>query len=361
MDAITRGAASLSAGATDAADTRPILVVPYFWIGDFVRAHTAVKLLNTRFPGRPVDVLTTALTLPLVDYMAGVRNGIVCDFPHGRLALAARRNVARSLRAEGYGSAIVLPRTLKAALVPYLAGIPERTGFFGEGRLILLNDLRWGERKLERMIDRIVALTLPPRASLPTTYPPPSLTVPTTEVAAWRARRDLLDSRPVVALCPATVGPGRRWPITHYAELARRLAADGTLIWVLGGPDERPLAMQIALAAGAAVYDLTGPDLREAVLALKAADAAVANDSGLLHVAAAVGAPAVGIFGPTLPTTNGPLNPIAAKIEPSIERCTTCGQAGCTRLDHRRTADVRVEQVLEAVRDVVNRAGRSRA
>ena len=243
-----------------------------------------------------------------------------------------------------------MPRTLKAALVPCLAGIPERTGFFGEGRPILLNDLRWGERKLERMVDRMVALTLPAGAALPASYPLPALTVSAEEVAAWRAHRELLDDRPIVALCPATVGPGRRWPIAHYAELARRLAADGVVVWVLGGPEDRPLAMKIALAGGAAVRDLTGPDLRDAVLALKAADAAVANNSGLLHVAAALAAPVVGIFGPTRPITHGPLNPIPAAIEPSLAVCATCGQPGCQRLDHRRTDDIPVEPVLDAVR-----------
>jgi lipopolysaccharide heptosyltransferase II len=359
MDAVT-DAVRPSGAASATADTRPILIVPYFWIGDYVRVHTAVKLLNARFPARPVDMLTTALTAPLADYMAGVRKAIPCDFPHGALALGARREVARRLRGEGYGSAIVMPRTLKAALAPYLAGIPERTGFFGEGRFLLLNDVRWDERKHTRMVDRMVALTQAPSAPLPAAYPLPSLSVSADAAAAWRTHRELGDDRPIVALCPATVGPGRSWPIARYAELARRLAADGARIWVLGGPDDRPLAMKIALAGGAAVRDLTGPDLRDAILALKAADAAVANDSGLLHVAAAVGARVVGIFGPTGPVTHGPLNPLAAAIEPRLAVCATCGQAGCRRLDHRRTDDVPVEPVLDAVRAILNAASRSR-
>ena len=135
-------------------DTRPILIVPYMWIGDFVRCHTVAKLLRARFPRRPVDMLTTALTLPLIDYMPGVRKGIISDLPRGRLALAKQWDLAKRLRAEGYGSVLVMPRTWKSALAPFLAGIRERTGFIGEGRLILLNDLRFGERKLDRMIDR---------------------------------------------------------------------------------------------------------------------------------------------------------------------------------------------------------------
>ncbi len=189
------GCGAVSA-TTDAADTRPILIVPYFWIGDYVRVHTAVKLLNARFPARPVDMLTTALTAPLADYMSGLRKAIPCDFPHGALALGARRDVARRLRAEGYGSAIVMPRTLKAALAPWLAGIPERTGFFGEGRFALINDVRRGERKHTRMVDRMVALTQPIGAPLPASYPQPSLAVSADAAAAWRARRELGDDRP---------------------------------------------------------------------------------------------------------------------------------------------------------------------
>jgi lipopolysaccharide heptosyltransferase II len=356
MDATEETAATSPAQAAPPLDTRPILIVPYMWIGDFVRCHTAVRLINARFPDRPVDMLTTARTLPLIDYMPGVRKGIVSDLPRGRLALAKQWELARRLKAEGYGSALVMPRTWKSALAPFLAAIPKRTGFAGEGRLVLLNDLRWGERRLERMIDRKVALTLPGGTALPASSPLPSLVVPAAEVSAWRARRALSESR-VVALCPATVGPGRRWPVDRYGELARALVEDGIAVWVLGSPDDRPLATEIAKAGGSAVRDLTGEDLRDAVLALAAADAAVANDSGLLHVAAALDTPAVGIFGPSRPHLTGPLNPLAAAVEPSQAVCPTCGRKDCTRLDHRRTEDIPVEPVLEAVRRTLERAG----
>jgi heptosyltransferase-2 len=287
--------------------------------------------------------------------MPGVRKGVVAELPRGRLALARQWELAKRLRAEGYGSVLVMPRTWKSALAPFLAGIPERTGFLGEGRFLLLNDVRLGERKLERMIDRKVTLALPAGAALPSPLPLPQLQVPAAAAGQWRTARSLT-AAPAVALCPATVGPGRSWPIARYAALAQRLAADGNAVWVLGSADDRPLAMKIALAGGPAVRDLTGPDLREAVLALKAADAAVANDSGLLHVAAATGTPVVGIFGPSRPHLTGPLNPIAAAIEPDVACCTVCGTPGCTRLDHRRTTDIPLEPVLAAVRGALGAA-----
>ena len=122
----------------------PILLVPYMWIGDFVRCHTVVKLLQERFPSRPIDVLTTTMVAPLLDYMPGVRKGIVVDLARRRLALGQHLALARRLRREGYGQALVMPRTWKSALALYLAGIPLRTGFVGEGRFGLINDLRWG-------------------------------------------------------------------------------------------------------------------------------------------------------------------------------------------------------------------------
>ncbi len=326
---------------TDPADTRPILIVPYMWLGDFVRVHSVVRLLNARWPNRPVDLLTSALAAPLPHYMPGVRKGIVSDLPRGSLALGRNRALAQRLAAERYGTALVMPRTWKSALAPYLAGIPERTGFAGEARFVLINDVRWGERKLERMIDCFGALALPKDAPPPPEWPLPNLVVPGEEVSAWRGRQGLAPGGPVVALAPGAVGPGKKWPTGHYAALATRLTVDGIAVWVLGGPGETPLAAEIVAAGGPQVRDLTGHDLRNAILALSAADVAVSNDSGLLHIAAAIGTPSIGIFGPTSPRLWAPLNPLAAVLEPPGDVPADIKQ--------RRTDDVSVERVYVAV------------
>src|SRR6202051_2578833 len=126
----------------------PILLVPYMWIGDFVRCHTVVRLLRERFPSRPIDMLTTRMVAALIDYMPGARRGIVFDLPRKRIAFSEHRALADLLRAEAYGDALIMPRTWKSALAPFLAGIPRRTGFVGEMRFGLLNDLRGGEKAL---------------------------------------------------------------------------------------------------------------------------------------------------------------------------------------------------------------------
>jgi len=300
------------------ADARPILIVPYMWIGDFVRCHSVVKVLKSRWPDRPVDVLTTALCRPLADYMPGLRQAILGDLPRSRIALGEQRALAERLRANGYGLALIMPRTWKAALAPFLAGIPQRVGFVGEARFGLLNEWRWGERQLPRMVDRCAALALPAGSRLPAEWPLPELVVPAAEVAAWRERLGL-GGRPAVALCPGAVGPSKRWTAASYGEIARTLTARGMAVWVIGGPDEARLAAEISSAGGPLARDLTGPDLRNAILALAAAKAAVSNDSGLLHVAAALGSPAIGIFGPTSPWHWAPLNPLAAVIETRSE------------------------------------------
>jgi lipopolysaccharide heptosyltransferase II len=342
------------------ADTRPILIVPYMWIGDFVRCHSVVKVLKSRWPDRPVDVLATALCRPLADYMPGLRQAIAGDLPRSRLALGAQRALAQRLRANGYGLALVMPRTWKAALAPYLAGIPQRVGFVGEARFGLLNQWRWGERGLPRMVDRCAALALPEGAPLPAQWPLPELVVPAAEVAAWCERSGVDPGRPAVALCPGAVGPSKRWPAAAYGEVAHTLTSRGMAVWVVGGPDEARLAAEIAAAGGPLGRDLTGSDLRNAILALAAAKAAVSNDSGLLHVAAALGTPTIGIFGPTSPWHWAPLNPLAAVIETRTELpCRPCHKPSCRLRHHRCMRDIPAAQVLEAVERAVAAVGSS--
>ena len=329
----------------------PILLVPYMWIGDFVRCHSVIKLLQARHPGRPIDVLTTTLCAPLLDYMPGVRKGIAVDLPRKRLALRQHQALAARLAAENYGTALVMPRTWKSALAPMLAGIPERIGFAGEFRFGLLNDIRFGEKKLPRMIDRCGALALPSGAALPAEWPKPELSVPTEKAKEWRTARGLLDDgRPVVAFAPGAVGRSKRWPIAYFADLARDLAAQGCAVWVLGSPAESPLAAEIVAAAGPAGRDLTSLDLRNAILALKCASACVSNDSGLVHVAAAIGTPTLGIFGPTSPWHWAPLNPLAAVVETLTDvPCRPCHKPTCRLLHHRCLVAIPAAQVLPAV------------
>jgi heptosyltransferase II len=340
----------------DAADTRPILIVPYMWIGDFVRGHTVVRVLKQRWPNRPVDLLVTPLCAPLVDYMPGVRAGIVADLPRSRLAVGRQQALAAELRARAYATALVLPRTWKSAIAPTLAGIRERVGFFGEARFGLINRMRWGEKALPRFIDKNAALALPEGAALPTEWPVPQLVVPAEEASRWRQANGL-GTGPAVALAPGSVGASKRW--TYYPQAARLLAERGLDVWVIGGPGEKVLAQEIAAAGGPRVRDLTGSDLRNGILAMAAASVAISNDSGLMHIAAAIGTPTMGIFGPTSPYHWAPLNGLAATVQTrTVVPCQPCHRTVCTMNDHRCMRDIPASDVVETVQAMIHEAPR---
>ena len=340
--------------AKDRDDTRPILIVPYMWIGDFVRGHTVVRVLKQRWPNRPVDLLVTPLCAPLVDYMPDVRAGIVWDLPRRQLALAKQWGLAAQLRQRGYGTALVMPRTWKSALAPALAGIPERVGFVGEARFGLLNHWRWGEKALPRFIDKNAALALPDGAPLPPEWPVPQLRVPAEEVTRWRQANGL-GTAPAVALGPGSVGASKRW--TYYPEAARLLAEQGLDVWVVGGPGEKALATEIVAAGGPRVRDLTGTDLRNGILAVAAAEVAISNDSGLMHIAAAAGTPTMGIFGPTSPYLWAPLNGLAATVLTKTQlSCQPCQRTVCTMNDHRCMRDIPASDVVATVTRVMAEA-----
>jgi heptosyltransferase II len=340
----------------DPGDTRPILIVPYMWIGDFMRGHTVVRVLRERWPNRPVDLLTTTLCAPLVDYMPGVRAGIVWDLPRSRLAVAKQWGLASLLRARGYGTALVLPRTWKSAIAPALAGIPERIGFVGEARFGLINQWRWGEKALPRFIDKNAALALPDKAPLPPEWPVPQLRVPADEVARWRQAQGL-GTGAAVALAPGSVGASKRW--TYYPEAARLLAERSLDVWVVGGPGEKALAQEIVAAGGPRVRDMTGgADVRNGILAMAAASVAISNDSGLMHIAAALGTPTMGIFGPTSPYLWAPLNGLAATVQTKTHlACQPCQRTVCTMNDHRCMRDISAAELVEIARRVLDEAG----
>ena len=328
----------------DPDDTSPILIVPYMWIGDFVRGHTVVRVLKQRWPNRPVDLLTTSLCAPLVDYMPGVRAGVVCDLPRSRLALARQWRLAAQFRARGYRTALVLPRTWKSALAPALAGIPERIGFIGEARFGLLNRWRRGENALPRFIDKNAALALPDGAPLPPAWPVPQLRVTGAETDQWRQANGLGGGK-AIALAPGSVGASKRW--TYYPEAARLFAEKGLDIWVVGGPGEKALAAQIVAAGGPRVRDLTGTNLRNGMMAMAAARLAISNDSGLMHIAAALGTPTMGIFGPTSPYHWAPLNGLASTVQTKTQvPCQPCHSPVCRMNDHRCMRDIPASDVV---------------
>jgi heptosyltransferase-2 len=327
----------------------PILLVPYMWIGDFVRCHSVVQLLKARWPERPVDILSSTLCAPLAGYMPGVRKAVVHDLPRGQIAFAENARLAEKLKPEGYGTALVMSRKWKAALAPYLAGIPERVGFLGEMRFLLLNDIRPGEKQYKTMAEQCAALALPRGAKLPP-LPEPKLAASEAQLKSWRARTGIEQSgRHAIAFAPGSVWLSKRWPVSHYARLAALLGERGYEIWIAGGRDEKPLAEAIR-ASAPVVRDLTDLDLGDGALALGEADAVVSNDSGALHMASAFGTLTLALFGPTDPAAWMPLNKSAkALLADEPLDCRPCAAHVCPLGHHKCLVDLAPQVVFAEV------------
>ena len=297
-----------------------VLVVAPAWVGDMVMAHCLVPGLVER--GAKVDMLAPTATAELATRMPGVRNVHRVPVRHGQLGLRQRRAVAKQLGKAGYDQAIVLPNSWKSALTPLLAGIPRRTGFRGEFRYGLLNDMRRLHRQhLPRMVDRFAALAeVAPRM--------PRLEADAEARQRLVARHGLAIGGPVIALCPgADYGSAKQWPWQRFRELAERCAAAGTDVWAFGSRQDAEACA--ALADRTSTVNLAGrTSLIEALDLLSAATVVVSNDSGLMHVAAAADVPLVAIYGSTSPAFTPPLSAKAAIVERDLD-CRPCFRREC--------------------------------
>jgi len=332
---------------------RKLLVVGPSWVGDMVLAQTLYTLLRERDAALRIDVVAPAWSLPLLERMPEVERGIELAVAHGELGLGKRMHVARRLAREGYERAIVLPRSLKAALVPFLARVPVRTGFRGEARYGLINDMRpFDPKRLDQTVKRFVALGLGRDEPLPETLPAPRLSSRPDSFAALAARLGLGlgVGTPAVALMPgAEYGPAKRWPVERFAALAARLVAAGLEVWVLGSQKERELGRAIEHGdERGRIRNLCGETrLEEAVDVLAASTAAVTNDSGLMHVAAAVGTHVVAIYGSSSPDFTPPMTQARTIIRVGIE-CSPCFERECPLGHLRCLRDIGVDTVLAA-------------
>lgn len=323
---------------------QPILVIAYPAVGDFVRCHSLIRLLRDRHPLAPIDVVARRPAADLAVLMPEVRTVIEENFGHRRLDLAARLSLARRLRSEGYGRVHVLQNSFKSAIVPFLAGIPERIGWWAECRYPLINRPRFGRRRTTRMVDSVCLLAAPAQEPMPAQWPAPRLVIPDglmPELTALRA--GVPASVPVVALAPGSSGAWKNWPVGHFAQLAAAAASRSLEVWLVGAPWEKPLCDAIRAAAPMA-RDMTHPSLLRTALAIAAADAFVGNDSGPLHLAAALGGPCIGIFARTAPDMFAPINPNVRIVV--ADRATARGL-------RRGTGHPGVDEVLAALQDAL--------
>ena len=290
--------------------------------------------LRARYPDRTIDVLAPAATLSLVQRMPEINRGIRFDFGHGELKLGKRKSFAEGLKPNAYQQAIILPNSLKSALVPMFANIPLRTGFRGEFRYFLLNDMRMlNKRQMPRMIDRFVALGTD-IGETPVPAPYPQLTVNQNNLQKLLEKFNLKQAMPVLAICPgAEFGDAKKWPEAHYARLADLAIERGMQVWIFGGPNDQKTAQQIKsllkLASHPRCVDFTAQtSLLDVIDLLSVCQLVVSNDSGLMHIAAAVGCATTVIYGSTSAAFTPPLTEKLDIFSLDLD-CSPCFKRQC--------------------------------
>jgi heptosyltransferase-2 len=331
-----------------------VLVVGPSWVGDMVMAQALYRLLRKRSPASEIHVVAPPWSLPVLERMPEVARGIELDVGHGELGLGRRYALGRRLRAERYTRAIVLPRSAKAALVPWFARVPRRTGFRGEWRYGVLNDVRRLDVRLDQTVKRFVALGQDPGEQPVESLPPdlrPRLRADPSNLERLRNEHALTPGARLVALMPgAEYGVSKRWPAPHYGQLAATVAGAGADVVVLGSAKERAIGDEVVAAAREPrVRNLCGKTtLADSVDLLSAASVAISNDSGLLHVAAAAGAPVVAIYGSSSPAFTPPLTDAAAVVSLELE-CSPCFARECPLGHLNCLRELRPAAVLDAI------------
>jgi heptosyltransferase-2 len=330
-----------------------------------VMAQSLYRLLRKRNPASEIHVVAPPWSLPILKRMPEVARGIELDVGHGELGLRERRALGRELRGERYTRAIVLPRSAKAALVPWFARVPRRTGFRGEWRYGLLNDVRKLDARLDQTVKRFVALGQEcgeqPLESLEADLRP-RLRADAANLARLRTEHALTPGARLIALMPgAEYGVAKRWPAAYYGEVAATMVGAGADVVVLGSAKEREIGdAVVAAASNARVRNLCGRTaLADVVDLLSAAAAAISNDSGLMHVAAAAGAPVVAIYGSSSPAFTPPLTDAAAILWLELE-CSPCFARECPLKHLRCLKELTPASVLDAVAGLQATAGARR-
>ncbi|HQR03800.1 MAG: lipopolysaccharide heptosyltransferase II [Proteobacteria bacterium] len=325
-----------------------ILVVAPSWIGDTLMAQPLLMRLAGR--GAIIDVLAPDWCAPLYRRMPEVRCILSSPFRHGDFAFNDRRALGRCLRTEGYDEAIVLPNSWKSALVPFFAAIPKRTGYQGEARWGLLNHRhRLDKSRHPRLVERYAQLAEPPGGALPGALPDPRLDSSPEQQRTARDALGLAGTDAPYILCPgAEYGPAKRWPSRHFATLARHLAGHGP-VWLMGSEKDAPLGEEIVSLSGGAARNLCGnSSLEQAIDLIAGARAVVSNDSGLMHVAAALDRPLVALYGSSSPDYTPPLSP-RAKILTLNLSCSPCFERECPLGHFKCLTDLAPEQVIAAL------------
>lgn len=306
-----------------------ILIIGPSWVGDMVMTQTLFKSLAQ--DNVIIDVLAPNWSRPLLERMPQVRKAIVMPLGHGEFNLKKRYEIGKYLRAEKYDRAIVVPNSFKSALIPFFAKIPKRIGWLRELRGMILTD----GRKLDKqhyplMIERLIALAYPKNTALQQPYPRPSFSVNQQQINEALAKYQLTADKPITVMCPgAEFGPAKRWPEQHYAFVANELLDKGGQVWLMGSVNDQAVTSEINRLTENRCHDLAGAtSLGEAIDLMSLAKQVVTNDSGLMHIAAALNRPLVAVYGSSSPEFTPPLADKVAIVREGLP-CSPCFKRIC--------------------------------
>ncbi|MEI7840282.1 MAG: lipopolysaccharide heptosyltransferase II [Methylococcaceae bacterium] len=328
-----------------------ILIIAPSWVGDMVMAQSLFIALKNNQPDCQIDVLAPLWSLGLLVRMPEITKTFVMPLTHGEFGLKARFLLGRKLRAEKYTQTIVLPNSWKSALIPFFANIPKRTGFLGEARFGLLNDARKLDKSVLTMtVQRFVALGFEANENLPY-YSFPALNVTAFQQKNVIEKFHLRLSKPILVLCAgAEFGSAKRWSETHFAELAQHQLAEGWQVWLIGSEKDKPITEEIHKLTGWKCQNFAGKtDLTEAIDLLSLANTVVSNDSGLMHVAAALNKKVIALYGSSDPKFTPPLHSDAEIVTLNLP-CSPCFKRDCP-LGHRQClTDISPQQIMPLIK-----------
>jgi len=293
-----------------------ILVVGPSWVGDAVMAQSLYKIISRN--GEQIEVLSPTWSEGILSRMSEVRDTIISPFKHGEFSLRKRKSLGVSLQNRGYDQAIILTNSLKSSLVPFFANIPQRTGWLGEFRYGLINDVRYFNKNTNSlMIEQFSVLGPKGEIFKNEDIPYPRLNIDLINLEKLKNKFKIQDKEPIIALCPgAEFGPAKRWPVSYYSVIAEEYLSQGWTVIILGSERDALIAKEIeaSVSLECNLYNLAGKtSLVDAVDILSFANIVLTNDSGLMHIAAAVETPLVALYGPTSPNFTPPLN-IKARV-----------------------------------------------
>ncbi|KLT72656.1 ADP-heptose--LPS heptosyltransferase [Neisseria arctica] len=311
--------------------SKKILIISPSWIGDCVMTQPLYCRLHELHPGCQIDVFAPKWSMAVFERMPEINRVFENPFGHGAIELKKRWQVGRELGKQGYDQVIVLPGSLKSAIIAAATGIKRRTGYVGESRYFLLNDIRKLDKAaLPLMVDRYTALAYDRQNDFNGHSDNPAFKIAPKSQAEALSKYSLDNNRPIVAFCPgAEYGPAKRWPAAHFADLAKRYAQQGWQIWLFGSQKDFEIADEINRLSDGLCQNLCGKtSLAEAIDLLACADTVVCNDSGLMHLAAALGCKVAAIYGSSSPDHTPPLSPQAKIISLNLE-CSPCFKREC--------------------------------